>query len=255
MMSVLLALGLLATLLVLRPILAPARVTPQDTRRTELEEERELLLSNLGELQAQGADASALTREKVRLTQVLHELDALPPTPKAGQARPALPVAAATLLGTALLLGIGTVTFFPQWRNLGLSPCRADAAGKCFASACPRQPRPEFRAGGGLSRVGRRRLGRPAVPAGGGGVHAGAALGARPPEGHAPGGICPAGRRQDGGKRPELHRPRRPARPPRPPKANCSTATRWARSGSTRRRWRCWRTTASWPPTPARPTT
>lgn len=122
MMSVLLALGLLATLLVLRPILAPARVTPQDTRRTELEEERELLLGNLGELQAQGADASALTREKVRLTQVLHELDALPPTPKAGQARPALPVAAATLLGTALLLGIGTVTFFPQWRNLGLSP-------------------------------------------------------------------------------------------------------------------------------------
>lgn len=122
LMSVLLALGLLAFALLLRPILAPARVTAQDTRRTELEEERELLLANLGELQAQGADAATLTREKVRLTQVLHELDGLPPAPKPGQARPALPVAAATLLGVALLLGAGAVTFFPQWRNLGLSP-------------------------------------------------------------------------------------------------------------------------------------
>ena len=122
MMYVLLALGLLAFALLLRPILAPARVTPQDTRRTELEEERELLLGNLGELQAQGADAGTLTREKVRLTQVLHELDTLPPAPKPGQARPALPAAAATLLGVALLLGVGSATFLPQWRNLGLSP-------------------------------------------------------------------------------------------------------------------------------------
>ena len=122
MMYVLLALGLLTFALLLRPILAPARVTPADTRRTELEEERELLLGNLGELQSQGADAATLTREKVRLTQVLHELDTLPPAPKPGQARPALPAAAVTLLGVALLLGVGTVTFLPKWRNLGLSP-------------------------------------------------------------------------------------------------------------------------------------
>ena len=122
MIYLLLVLGTLAFALLLLPILAPARVTPQDTRRTELEEERELLLANLAELQAQGADAGTLTREKVRLTQVLHELDTLPPAPGPGAARPALPVAAATLLGVALLLGVGSFTFFPQWRDLGLSP-------------------------------------------------------------------------------------------------------------------------------------
>lgn len=122
MIFVLLVLGTLAFALLLLPILAPTRLTPQDTRRTELEEEKELLLSNLRELDSAGTDAGTLTREKVRLTQVLHELDALPPAPAAAQARPALPTAAATLLGVALLLGVGSATFLPQWRNVGLSP-------------------------------------------------------------------------------------------------------------------------------------
>ena len=122
MIFVLLVLGTLAFALLLLPILAPTRLTPQDTRRTELEEEKELLLGNLRELDGAGADAGTLTREKVRLTQVLHELDALPPAARPGEARPALPIAAATLLGVALLLGVGSVTFLPQWRNVGLSP-------------------------------------------------------------------------------------------------------------------------------------
>lgn len=122
MIFILLILGTLAFALLLLPILAPVRLTPQDTRRTELEEEKELLLGNLRELEGGGADAATLTREKVRLTQVLHELDSLPPAPAQAGARPVLPVAAATLAGVALLLGIGSFTLFPQWRNLGLSP-------------------------------------------------------------------------------------------------------------------------------------
>lgn len=125
MIYVLLVLGTLAFVLLLLPVLAPARQDTGDTRRTELEEERELLLAGLGELGAGepgAADAGTLTREKVRLAQVLHELDHLPPAPAPGRARPALPWAVGTLLGVAALLLVGSLTFFPSWRAVGLSP-------------------------------------------------------------------------------------------------------------------------------------
>lgn len=106
--------------LVLLPALRPHRETPQDTRRTELTEERELLLANLAELQGAGAAEHLLLREKVRLSQILHELDHLPPAPLPAKAGGALPLAGGVLLGVLLLLSVGSFTFFKSWRDLGL---------------------------------------------------------------------------------------------------------------------------------------
>lgn len=120
MIYLVLVLGTLLFVLLLLPTLAPARVTAQDTRRTELEEERDALLRSVRELEQAGAESGLLTREKVRLTAVLTELDHLPPAPPA-LARPALPLAAGVLLGVALLAGVGVYTVFPKWRYAGLS--------------------------------------------------------------------------------------------------------------------------------------
>ena len=133
----LLLLGVVLLLLVLLPTLAPARLTPQDTRRTELQEERDALLGSLKELEQSGADTALLTREKVRLTGVLQGLDHLPPAQSAARReRPALPLAAGALLGAVLLTGVGVYTVFPGWRYSALPP--AEAAQLKNASSLPR---------------------------------------------------------------------------------------------------------------------
>ncbi|RJF72046.1 cytochrome c [Deinococcus cavernae] len=122
--------GTLMFVLLLWPALGAARVTREDTRRLELEEEKEQLLLNVQELQAAGADAGLLTREKVRLTQVLQELDSLPPAPVGasggrGEARPALPLALVTLGLVGALTILGAFTVFPKWRYAGMPPGQA----------------------------------------------------------------------------------------------------------------------------------
>lgn len=114
------ALGVLLLVLLLLPTLAAGQTTPEDTRRTELEEEQTQLLGNLKELEAAGADAGVMTREKVRLAQVLQELDHLPAPATTRAHRPALPTALALLLGVALITLGGVYTVFPQWRYSGL---------------------------------------------------------------------------------------------------------------------------------------
>lgn len=120
--------GTLLFVLLLWPTLGAARLTQEDTRRLELEEEKEQLLQNVQDMQAtgqaDGSEAAMLTREKVRLTQVLHELDTLPPAP-ARRDRPALPLALVTLALVAALMVAGTFTFFPKWRYAGMPPAQA----------------------------------------------------------------------------------------------------------------------------------
>lgn len=130
MIAALLLLAAVLAALVLRPTLAAARLTPTDTRRTELEEERELLLRSVADLQVevnQGtADRATQLREKVRLSQVLRELDDLPPAPAAPvAARPAFGLAGGVLLGVAAALVVGGITVFPAWRASGLSAAEA----------------------------------------------------------------------------------------------------------------------------------
>ena len=117
--------GTLLFVLLLWPALGAARVTREDTRRLELEEEKEQLLLNVQELQASGAESGVLTREKVRLTQVLQELDVLPPAPVRGEGRPALPLALMTLVLVGALTILGAFTFFPKWRYAGMPPGQA----------------------------------------------------------------------------------------------------------------------------------
>lgn len=124
MIYFILMLGTLLFVLLLWPTLGPARITPADTRRLELEEEKEHLLENVQEMQAVGAEAGSLTREKVRLTQVLQELDTLPPAP-VREGRPALPVALIALAVVALFTLLGAFTFFPKWRYAGMPPGQA----------------------------------------------------------------------------------------------------------------------------------
>ncbi len=125
MIYILLMLGTMLFVLLLWPTLQEPRTTAEDTRRTELEEERDQLLRGLKELQSEAADADLQTREKVRLTQVLGELDTLPAAPTPRTARAALPTALAALLGVAALTVAGAYTFLPQWRDAGMSPVQA----------------------------------------------------------------------------------------------------------------------------------
>ncbi|WP_291425330.1 cytochrome c [Deinococcus sp.] len=140
MIYAVLVLGIFMLVLLLWPALGPARVTPEDTRRTELEEEREQLLDNLRELEAgsagdaAGPHAEMVIREKVRLAQVLQELDALPPA-AARAGRPALPVALLALGVTGFVTLGGLYTVFPQWRYAGLPT--VEAAQLRNASALP----------------------------------------------------------------------------------------------------------------------
>lgn len=117
--------GTLLFVLLLWPALGAARVTREDTRRLELEEEKEQLLLNVQELQTGGADAGLVTREKVRLTQVLQELDVLPPAPVRGEGRPVLPLALIMLVVVGALTILGAFTFFPKWRYAGMPPGQA----------------------------------------------------------------------------------------------------------------------------------
>lgn len=117
--------GTLLFVLLLWPALGAARVTREDTRRLELEEEKERLLLNVQELQESGAEAGLLTREKVRLTQVLQELDVLPPAPVRSEGRPVLPLALITLVLVGALTILGAFTLFPKWRYAGMPPGQA----------------------------------------------------------------------------------------------------------------------------------
>lgn len=120
--------GTLLFVLLLWPMLGTARVTREDTRRLELEEEKEQLLLNVQELQTSGAESAVLTREKVRLTQVLQELDVLPPAPvrdESGEGRPVLPLALVTLVLVGALTILGAFTLFPKWRYAGMPPGQA----------------------------------------------------------------------------------------------------------------------------------
>lgn len=119
------ALGIFCFVMLLLPTLGAARVTSEDTRRQELTEEREALLASLRELEATGAESALLTREKVRLAQVLSELDRLPAAPAAGGTKPVLPLALGLLLGVGLLTFVGSLTAFPKWRSAGLSVAEA----------------------------------------------------------------------------------------------------------------------------------
>lgn len=131
MIYVVLLLGLVLLALLLLPVFGPARLTSEDTRRTELEEEREQLLSNLRELSAadqgadQGPNQGTVTREKVRLAQVLQELDQLPAPAPAQQGRPAWPPALLALGLAALVTLGGLYTVFPRWRYAGLPAAEA----------------------------------------------------------------------------------------------------------------------------------
>lgn len=121
MIYVLLMVGVMLFVLLLLPTFGPAQTTAADTRRTELEEERELLLRNVEELRDGGADTATLTREKVRLAQLLKELDDLPPAPSVKAGRPVGMVSALALLGVLALLVVGSMTFLKSWRYSGLS--------------------------------------------------------------------------------------------------------------------------------------
>lgn len=125
MIYFILMIGTLLFVLLLWPTLGTARVTPEDTRRLELEEEKERLLLNVQEMQAGGAQAGLLTREKVRLTQVLQELDSLPPAGLTREGRSVLPLALALLVGVGALILLGAFTFFPKWRYAGMPPGQA----------------------------------------------------------------------------------------------------------------------------------
>lgn len=120
MIFLILVFGVLGLVFLLLPTLQTAKTQSTDTRRTELEEERELLLSNIAELQTSGQDQTSLTREKVRLNNVLHELDQLPPV-QSVKARPTQGVAISVLLGVVVVTVLGSFTFFKSWRYSGLS--------------------------------------------------------------------------------------------------------------------------------------
>lgn len=125
MTALVLVLAALAVLAVLWPLTRPPRRAPEDTRRLELEEERELLLSRLTEAERDAEEAVAL-RERVRLGAVLRELEELPDTPRR-RPGPALLPGLLALGVAALLLAVGTLTVFPGWRGAGLRPAEAES--------------------------------------------------------------------------------------------------------------------------------
>lgn len=126
--------------------------TPEDVRRSELEEEKTLLIRNLQELiqqnktvqdeaQQQQSNQADIMREKVRLAQVLQQLEQLgqpeqPPssakTPlvgddndKGSDKKQNLPATLFILLGIGGLLVVGTYTFLDDWRMSGLPKTEA----------------------------------------------------------------------------------------------------------------------------------
>lgn len=111
---------------VLWPVLGTAgkevsAVLPEDVRRAELEEERDQLLGQLREAQdVSGSDDRASLRDKVRLAQILSELDTLPPAPHVVSRGQVSRWAWGAAVASVLLVCVGSLTVFPQWRLAGL---------------------------------------------------------------------------------------------------------------------------------------
>ncbi len=125
--------------LILSPSFAPSSRSPTDSRKLDLEEERELLLEQISELEASKTHMSsnissnissaelselerAILRLKVSLAGTLERLDALPPTPARG--KPLNKIGGLTLgiaLGVAAIVLLGSFTFLSSWQKSALS--------------------------------------------------------------------------------------------------------------------------------------
>lgn len=136
MIYLIVILGFVVLGLLFYPLIGASRsqTTAADVARLELEEEKELLLTELSQLeqeqqepeQAQQLQRQKL-RQKVRLAQVLQQLDHLPPVTVPTSLRPlALPLAAGILVVILALLGWGTGSFFADWRASALPAAEAE---------------------------------------------------------------------------------------------------------------------------------
>lgn len=125
MMFFLITLAAVLLAVVVLPASRKATVLPEDTQRTELLEEREILTRELQDLQTQNLPADQLERAeltyKARLARVLGALDLLPPIPSSTVlSRPAHLSALLVMLLSASVVVVGAFSFFPSWRYTGL---------------------------------------------------------------------------------------------------------------------------------------
>ncbi|GEM48848.1 c-type cytochrome [Deinococcus cellulosilyticus] len=130
MIYLILALAALMLAVVLLPTSRKAVTSTEDTQRSDLLEERDLLVSELRDLSTQSLPEAERERAeltfKARLARVLRALDELPPAPSGVTlSRPAhLPALLVTLLCASLLIG-GGFTFFQSWRYMGVGDAEA----------------------------------------------------------------------------------------------------------------------------------
>lgn len=126
MMYLILALAVVMLVAVLLPTSRKAVATVEDTQRSDLQEERDLLVSELRDLSVQSLPDTERERAelvfKARLARVLKALDELPPAPSGtALSRPAHLPALLLTLGCASLMIVGGFTFFQSWRYKGIN--------------------------------------------------------------------------------------------------------------------------------------
>lgn len=137
--SLITAFALFILYLILSPSFAPSSRNPSDSRKLDLEEERELLLEQISELEAsktqlpnslpnslpsseQSELEQAILRLKVSVAATLERLDALPPTPQTGQALGKISgLTVGIVLAVVAVVAVGSFTFLPYWQKSALS--------------------------------------------------------------------------------------------------------------------------------------
>lgn len=124
-MYLILAFAVVMLAVVLLPTSRRATTTTEDTQRSDLLEERDLLVHELQDLGTQSLPENERERAeltfKARLSRVLKALDELPPAPSGVVlSRPAHLPALLVLLACASVLIVGGFSFFQSWRYMGV---------------------------------------------------------------------------------------------------------------------------------------